>query len=337
MDLSVQAALNHGFLLGCGPQGLVAGALDPFETKSPHGDPQNSLALVPESFFSPLKSYRLRRLSVQDFLRGDDSTLKVNLRLDRVGYEQRFAQAQAQMDTGQLRKVVIPLRVEVSPVPPLLHLLHAVTRSERLQPFGWWKGDAYWVGATPETLLSWTQGELRIDALAGTVPIDQGSQLLTDPKLIEEQTLVVDDILARLAHLAPWSVTAPEVLHHPPLAHRYQRLSVKTHKQVSWRELNGWIQALHPTAAIGGKPQDEALALVREWAQMESRGLYGAPIGFFAGDWAHVLVGLRGIERRGDRAWIWVGGGVTAKSHLEEEWQELQLKIRATLQGLGLE
>jgi menaquinone-specific isochorismate synthase len=89
------------------------------------------------------------------------------------------------------------------------------------------------------------------------------------------------------------------------------------------------VAALHPTAAVGGTPREEALAVIRACEGMD-RGRYAAPVGWTTpdgdGEWG---IALRCAELSGARARLFAGGGIVGASLPEDELQETRLKLLA--------
>jgi menaquinone-specific isochorismate synthase len=91
------------------------------------------------------------------------------------------------------------------------------------------------------------------------------------------------------------------------------------------------VAALHPTAAVGGSPNDPALEAIRRLEGM-SRGRYAGPVGWCTPDGdGEFAIALRCAEVRGDRARLFAGAGVVAGSLPEAELTETWLKLRAMI------
>jgi menaquinone-specific isochorismate synthase len=125
------------------------------------------------------------------------------------------------------------------------------------------------------------------------------------------------------------------------------RLANVTHLATA---LTGWLHApapsklppsalalatmLHPTAAVGGTPREEALALIRE-LEAAPRGRYAAPVGWIDahGDGEFALA-LRCAQLDGSRARLWAGNGIVADSRPEAELAETTAKLDAVLSAI---
>jgi menaquinone-specific isochorismate synthase len=86
---------------------------------------------------------------------------------------------------------------------------------------------------------------------------------------------------------------------------------------------------LHPTAAVGGMPQQDALAMIAELETID-RGRYAGPVGWVDADGdGELAIALRCAELDGARARLFAGAGIVADSLPESELEETRLKLRA--------
>jgi menaquinone-specific isochorismate synthase len=109
--------------------------------------------------------------------------------------------------------------------------------------------------------------------------------------------------------------------------------------------LTGWLPApapsaidlatrLHPTAAVGGTPREDALALIRS-LEAAPRGRYAAPVGWMdaRGDGEFALA-LRCAQLDGANARLWAGAGIVAGSEPAAETAETAAKLDAVLTAI---
>lgn len=179
-----------------------------------------------------------------------------------------------------------------------------------------------WLGATPELLLSKTADVINTVALAGTKPNDGFSEWTKKER--EEQQMVTDYIteIFRKNHLNKIDVSSPFTIKAGPVEH------LKTEIEATIQpDQNVWqlLSELHPTPATCGLPKGKALRKIRE---IENR-----PRSFYTG---YVLikskndfvsyVNLRCMQLEKNRAYLHVGGGITASSKPENEWMETERK-----------
>ena len=198
------------------------------------------------------------------------------------------------------------------------------------------------MGASPELLISRTDDIVRAHPLAGTAPRSSdpvhdaqlAAGLSASAKNREEHRITIDWLLDRLLPYASYVDAQPEPailtlsnVHH--LATQVEgRLSTPA---ASVLEL---VAALHPTPAVGGDPQADALAIIDSF-EPGDRGLYAGPVGWVDGAGnGEFAVGLRGGHVSGDQVRIWAGVGVVADSDPEAELAETRSKFQAMLGAL---
>jgi menaquinone-specific isochorismate synthase len=91
---------------------------------------------------------------------------------------------------------------------------------------------------------------------------------------------------------------------------------------------------LHPTAAVGGTPRPEALAMITA-LEAAPRGRYAGPVGWVdaRGD-GEFAIALRCAQLSGDTARLWAGAGIVAESDPDAEVAETTAKFDAVLSAL---
>lgn len=195
------------------------------------------------------------------------------------------------------------------------------------------------VGASPELLVSRSGRTVRAHPLAGTAArraepaadAAQVSALLSSTKDRTEHRITIDWLLEELlpfcsyvdAEPEPSIVTLSNVHHLGTLVE-----GVLSEPAAPVLDL---VHAVHPTPAVGGKPQDAALELIRELEGFD-RGRYAGPAGWIdaAGN-GQFAVSVRTAQISGSTATIAAGVGVVAQSDPEAELIETQAKFRAML------
>ncbi len=198
------------------------------------------------------------------------------------------------------------------------------------------------VGASPELLISRRGDVVRAHPLAGTAAratdpaLDQRrtAELLGSTKDRWEHRITIDWLLDNLlpfcsyvdAEPEPSIVTMANVHHLGTMVEG--RLS---NPAAPVLEL---VAALHPTPAVGGSPQKDALALIAELEGAE-RGRYAGPVGWVdaAGN-GEFAVGIRSAELDDAGARFFAGVGVVADSDPVAELAETRAKFRAMLGAL---
>ena len=90
--------------------------------------------------------------------------------------------------------------------------------------------------------------------------------------------------------------------------------------------LGDLIDAITPAGSVSGAPKKRTCEIIEEIENYE-RGFYTGVCGYFDGLNVDSAVMIRFIEKQGDKLFYKSGGGITAKSVLEDEYNELNQKI----------
>ena len=211
-----------------------------------------------------------------------------------------------------------------------------------LPPGMWAYGYSYqnhgMAGATPEMLFQAEARGYRTMALAGTRPVTRADELLRDPKELLEHRMVVDDIVRRLAPFGNIEVGPLGTLRLPKIAHLMTPIffAESTPEKMSFSEM---VRRLHPTAALGASPRNEA---AERWLREADRGVkrrtFGAPFGLEREDRsALALVAIRNVQWQGEHVRVGSGAGLIAESRLDRELDELREKREQVKALFGLE
>lgn len=193
--------------------------------------------------------------------------------------------------------------------------------------------DAF-LGASPERLFSRKNRLLLSEAIAGTRrrgknPFEDAQlrhQLLTSPKDLNEFFPVctyLQTTLAPLSLSAP-TLTKPTVHQTQNVQHLYSQCSANLKDSIEDEQI---IDLLHPTPALCGIPKEKAFQIIRELEPFE-RGLYGGVIGWSTQDAAEHIVAIRSCHLSGKIATLFSGTGIVEGSNPQEEWEELNQKLR---------
>ncbi|MFP4227800.1 MAG: isochorismate synthase MenF [Salinivenus sp.] len=251
-------------------------------------------------------------------------TRMVNWALDAIGNK-------------SLDKVVLARRVALdlgTPLDPLQVLQQLRGATENCFHFAVRPGDGpAFVGASPERLFRRRGRDVRSEAVAGTrsrgnTPAADAvlrDELFQSPKERREHAFVQQAIRAELERLCTRIDTpeAPGELVLSRSRHLHAPLSGTLQDGVGTVDL---IEALHPTPAVGGVPQAEALAAIRTQEPFD-RGWYAGPVGWVGTDAAEFTVGIRSGLVQEARLALFSGAGIVEGSVPEREWEEIEQKI----------
>lgn len=195
------------------------------------------------------------------------------------------------------------------------------------------------VGATPELLLRRVGDSVFSRVLAGTIwPGERGgtaADLLGSTKDQHEHRLAVESFTAALRpYCAALDVPdTPSVL----ALHNVSHLSTDVHASLDHAtspSLLRLIDAVHPTAAVGGTPRDASLRVIAELEGMD-RGRYAGPVGWVDGSGdGEFGIALRCAQLDGRIARLFAGCGIVADSDPDAEVREAAAKMMAVREAL---
>jgi isochorismate synthase len=189
-----------------------------------------------------------------------------------------------------------------------------------------------WIGATPEILISTKNGQATTMSLAGTLPAD-GEQDWSE-KEIAEQAMVTNYILETLANqgLRTSAVNGPFSHTAGPVRHLRTDIAF----DLSPDQVVPLARNLHPTPAVSGLPRTKALKLI-EKHEGHKRHFYTGFLGTIHPRETQLYVNLRCAQLMQNQVFLYLGGGFTADSSPNKEWEETVNKsktLRAVLEQL---
>lgn len=263
---------------------------------------------------------------------------------DVGAWERLVRSALGQIRARSLDKVVAARRSHLAAQEPFDVVL-ALERMRSMHSnsvrFAVQRGDAVFLGATPERLVSLRGRVARTEALAGSIArrLDGDAEaqraLFASEKERHEHALVVLGIEAALSRLG----AALEIPGEPGVRtlrdvhHLCTPIVARLPEHVHCLDL---LAALHPTPAVCGLPRDRASAWIASH-ETAPRGWYAGPVGWFdaQGDGAFV-VALRSAVVRAAEAWLYAGAGIVEGSDAAQEYVETTIKQATMLRALGV-
>jgi len=179
-------------------------------------------------------------------------------------------------------------------------------------------GQETWMGATPELLLSRNGTKVKTVSLAGTkLPENDWTE-----KEFDEQQIVTDYIASHFSGLNNLKISEAQTVRAGKFQHLKSYISAEIPENFDLKSLLG---KLHPTPAVCGLPKQEAFDFIVRNEGYE-RGFYSGYLGIESAGSKEYFVNLRCGQFFQDKVWLYVGGGITAGSNPEKEWQETELK-----------
>lgn len=193
-----------------------------------------------------------------------------------------------------------------------------------------------WMGATPEVLLKSDGQYFETVSLAGTqVRKYDNEDYFWNTKDIEEQAFVSRYMLELFYcfDIHKYKTTGPETLESGKVAHLKTSFFFPMEKIEN--RLGNFVAELHPTPAVCGLPKEMADALIRDKEKYDRKYYTG-----YLGPWkldnrVNLFVNLRCMEVTDEEFILYAGGGITAKSIPEREWEETNQKARTLLEVIN--
>lgn len=205
-----------------------------------------------------------------------------------------------------------------------------------------------WLGATPETLLKIEGNQFSIMSLAGTQEYNGTLNVIWQQKELQEQQFVTDFILDHIKNdVDKITLSDVETVKSGNLLHL--RTVIKGLFKTTNPDFEKLIYNLHPTPAVCGLPKIAARDFINKHEHY-NREFYTGFLGELNFETqvkprtghrnienraytikrksTQLYVNLRCMQIKGDKALVYVGGGITKTSNPESEWEETVAKSK---------
>ena len=277
------------------------------------GEEENNLALpIEENLKQRLKSF--------------------NILEDKAAYIQRGQNLIESLRLNRLKKIVlgrkIELDVDFDPFTVFIALSHAYPSAF---VYCLSLNDSYWIGASPELFLELKSKKLRTSALAGTRAKRKFDEFHWEEKEFVEQEYVRDFIVNGLSVPGVYDIKVGE-LEDLEAGNVVHLLNVITAELKENADLEKIIKNLHPTPAVAGIPKANAIEWIHDNEGFD-REYYSGFLGPTGSDFSF-YVNLRCLKYSKGVGSLFVGGGYTSASSVEDEWLETKEKSKTILDVL---
>lgn len=187
---------------------------------------------------------------------------------------------------------------------------------------------------SPEAFITIEDNRIHTYPMKGTIDADIPDaidKILNNPKELAEHTMIVDLLRNDLAIIAN-DICVEEFRYITTIETGNKRLhQVSSHisgeLKKDWKETIGEkIQAILPAGSISGTPKKKTCELI-EIIEGYQRGYFSGIFGYFDGNNLYSAVSIRYIEQTENGLVYKSGGGITADSTPQSEYQELLDKI----------
>jgi menaquinone-specific isochorismate synthase len=323
-----------------------------FELVKDHVDSRMCCYLLKSEIGTPTQSLVASRLKALQF-----DVPEVDIRLpgideridtpERAEWDQQVVQTLDLFRSTELKKMVLARRTSLrlkARVNPW-HVLHRLRESaDNCYLFGIQLADAgVWIGASPERLYRREGDKIETEALAGTRPRARNGQedghfareLTASDKDRFEHDLVVTGIRENLTKLCEHfsQDESTETMKLAAVQHLYTSFRGLLKPGIGDATI---LPALHPSAAVGGYPREQAVQQLRELEAFD-RGWYAGPIGWVGATSAEFAVGIRTALIHDNFIDLFAGAGIVTGSSADTEWDEIENKMSPYLQLFGSE
>ncbi|MEB3031606.1 aminodeoxychorismate synthase component I [[Mycobacterium] nativiensis] len=178
---------------------------------------------------------------------------------------------------------------------------------------------------SPELFLRRRGAVVTSSPIKGTLPLDaRPSALLASTKDVAENIMIVDLVRNDLGRVAiTGTVTVPELLAVRPAPGVWHLVSTVSAQVPTELGMAALLDATFPPASVTGTPKHRARQLLSQW-EPHRRGVYCGTVGMaspVAGCELNVAIRTVEFDAAGG-AVLGVGGGITADSDVDAEWQE---------------
>lgn len=198
-------------------------------------------------------------------------------------------------------------------------------------------------GASPEKQIGIKNGMAEIHPIAGTFrrtgddekDAELARELLADPKESAEHVMLVDlarNDLSRSSDVVKVE-TFKEVQFYSHVIHLVSKVTGKMTAGTNPLQL---VADTFPAGTLSGSPKHNAMSIINRLENV-NRHIYGGAIGYmdFVGNFNHAIA-IRTFMSKNNTLYYQAGMGVVAKSVIENEMQEIKLKLGALRKALDM-
>lgn len=189
---------------------------------------------------------------------------------------------------------------------------------------------------SPELFLRRRGQVVTSSPIKGTLPLSADpARLRGSAKDVAENIMIVDLVRNDLGRVADTgTVTVPQLLTVQPAPGVWHLVSTVTARVGADVPMAAVLDATFPPASVTGTPKARARTLLSEW-EPHRRGLYCGAVGLaspVAGCELNVAIRTVEFDAAGN-AVLGVGGGITADSDADREWEECLHKAAPIVEG----
>ncbi len=265
---------------------------------------------------------------------------ELHANLDAAAYQQAFEKIQHYIHEGDCYQVNLAKRFEITAHGDPF-VAYQQQRKLNAAPFSAYfqTPEATILSASPERLLSVSQGQVETKPIKGTRPRDRNNPV-RDQQLADElqnslkdraENLMIVDLLRNdLGKVCqPGSVQVPRPFALESFATVHHLVTTITGKLAAGEDAVTLMRACFPGGSITGAPKLRAMEIIEE-LEPNRRGVYCGSVAYIGfDDRMDSSITIRTLVHSDERLRFWAGGGIVADSELAAEQQEVNDKAAA--------
>lgn len=276
----------------------------------------------------------------------NNTMLSINSASNFEQWKQNIDKAIAAIKEGFFRKVVLANATTLNfELPISCYDLLAESEKTNLGCYHFlWAESAEnaFIGSTPERLYQRQGKYFFTEALAGTsavmpseIQTELNAQwLLSDPKNIHENQLVVDDIENNLKDCVDrFEVAEATIKRLNNVQHLRRTIQAELKGNMSDRDC---LLRIHPTAAVAGLPRQNAIQFITQ-NEPFTRHWYAGTLGVMSQRESEFCVTLRSALISFNTITLYAGAGIVEASDPQSEWQEIKRKSQGIAKLLNID
>ncbi|MGN0607813.1 MAG: anthranilate synthase component I [Oscillospiraceae bacterium] len=252
--------------------------------------------------------------------------------------------AKEHIKNGDISQVVLSQRFEIDN-PPKPFDVYRMLRSTNPSPYLYFfdHKDYCFAGASPEMLVSVTDGIVVTKPIAGTMPRGKTEEqdaeyeklLVNDPKERAEHTMLVDlgrNDIGRVCKLGTVNVTDfMRVERYSKVMHLVSDVQGELAED---KTAVSALMSVLPAGTLSGAPKVRAMQIIDD-LENKKRGLYGGTVGYlsFSGN-IDTCIAIRTVLFKNDKAYVQAGAGIVYDSIPEKEYEETRNKALAVINAV---
>ena len=184
--------------------------------------------------------------------------------------------------------------------------------------------DSYFMGSSPEELITLNGKKYSTQALAGT---SRNNNLVHNKKEVEEHEYVIEHIQNTLQ---PISSNINIQRNKKPLNLSYAyHLKTPIHGElIKKKHILNVLDKLYPTPALAGSPIEKSKKYIQK-IEKNDRGWFGGSIGVYTNDGnGKFYVPIRSCLVKKNEVYFYAGAGIIKGSNAIDEWEETKIKLK---------